>query len=39
MKGKGYLEQTNYEKAIEALTDLVEFHPEDQDGKNELIRA
>ncbi len=39
LKGKALLEMTEYEKAIEVLTDLVGWYPENEEGKKELLKA
>lgn len=39
MKGKGFLELTEFEKAVDALSKLVEYDPENEDGRKEYERA
>ena len=39
LKGKAFIELTDYNGAIETLQDLVEFHPDSQEGKKEFERA
>ena len=39
LKGKALMEMTEYVKALEALRDLVEFDPNNEEGKRELQRA
>lgn len=39
LKGRALSEQTEYAKAIEVLTDMVEFNPDNEDGKKELGRV
>ena len=39
MKGKGLEELTEFEKAIDVFTDLVEFHPEHEEGIRELAKC
>jgi len=38
-RGRAYIELKEYDKAVEALSKLVEVDPNHTDGRNELIRA